>query len=226
MARSGCSSSFRRPLPRPESCWAEWYAAEGGRTPARIAASMPGVYALVRDKFRVDELYDALFVRPFEAIARVLWKVVDVLIIDGILNAGAFLVELTGDLLRFIQTGNVRNYALTFFLGVVALMLSSWVRSENDVLNAHLLTILIFLPTAGRRCCFSFRKAPGAPRSGLRLAVSAVELALSIPLWTRFDPSMPGFQFAERAEWIPALGISYSSASTESRSSSSCSRRS
>jgi NADH-quinone oxidoreductase subunit L len=101
----------------------KWYAAEGGRTPARIAASMPGVYALVRDKFRVDELYDALFVRPFEAIARVLWKVVDVLIIDGILNAGAFLVELTGDLLRFIQTGNVRNYALTFFLGVVALML-------------------------------------------------------------------------------------------------------
>jgi NADH-quinone oxidoreductase subunit L len=101
----------------------KWYAAEGGRMPARIAASMPGVYALVRDKFRVDELYDALFVRPFEAIARVLWKVVDVLIIDGILNAGAFLVELAGDLLRFIQTGNVRNYALTFFLGVVALML-------------------------------------------------------------------------------------------------------
>ncbi|MDQ6891569.1 MAG: NADH-quinone oxidoreductase subunit L [Acidobacteriota bacterium] len=101
----------------------KWYAAERGRTPARMAASMPGVYALVRDKFRVDELYDALFVRTFEAIARVLWKVVDVLIIDGILNAGAFLVELAGDLLRFIQTGNVRNYALTFFLGVVALML-------------------------------------------------------------------------------------------------------
>jgi len=101
----------------------KWYAAEEGRIPARIAASMPGVYALVRDKFRVDELYDAIFVRPFQALARMLWKVVDVLIIDGILNAGAFLVELAGDLLRFIQTGNVRNYALTFFVGVVALML-------------------------------------------------------------------------------------------------------
>jgi NADH-quinone oxidoreductase subunit L len=101
----------------------KWYAAEQGRVPARIAASMPGVYALVRDKFRIDELYDALFVRPFQAFARFLWKVVDVLVIDGILNAGAFLVELAGDLLRFIQTGNVRNYALTFFLGVVALML-------------------------------------------------------------------------------------------------------
>jgi NADH-quinone oxidoreductase subunit L len=71
----------------------------------------------------VDELYDLLFVRPFNALARVLWKVVDVLIIDGILNAGAFLVELAGDLLRFLQTGNVRNYALTFFLGLIGLML-------------------------------------------------------------------------------------------------------
>ena len=44
------------------------------------------------------------------------------LIIDGILNAGAFLVELAGDFLRFLQTGNVRNYALTFLLGLVALL--------------------------------------------------------------------------------------------------------
>jgi NADH-quinone oxidoreductase subunit L len=100
-----------------------WYARQGGRVPARIAAASPGLYALVADKFRVDELYDLLFVRPFNALARVLWKVVDVLIIDGILNAGAFLVELAGDLLRFLQTGNVRNYALTFFLGLIGLML-------------------------------------------------------------------------------------------------------
>ncbi len=100
-----------------------WYVRDGGREPARIAAAFPGAYALVRDRFRIDELYDALFVRPFEALARGLWKIVDVLVIDGILNASAFLVELTGDLLRFLQTGNVRNYALTFFLGVVALML-------------------------------------------------------------------------------------------------------
>ena len=75
------------------------------------------------DKFRVDEAYNFLIVRPFAGLARILWKVVDVLIIDGVLNAGAFLVELAGDVLRFLQTGNVRNYALTFFLGVIGLML-------------------------------------------------------------------------------------------------------
>ena len=100
-----------------------WYARQAGRVPARLAAAYPRAYRLVADKYRVDELYDRVFVRPFDALARVLWKVVDVLIIDGVLNAGAFLVELAGDLLRFLQTGNVRNYALTFFLGLVALML-------------------------------------------------------------------------------------------------------
>ena len=101
----------------------KWYAKEDGRVPARVAASYPGVYALVADKFRIDELYDALFVKPFYWLARALWKVVDVLMIDGILNAAAFIIELTGDLLRFLQTGNVRNYALTFLLGLVALLL-------------------------------------------------------------------------------------------------------
>jgi NADH-quinone oxidoreductase subunit L len=101
----------------------QWYAKDGGRAPARIVASFPGAYALVADKFRIDELYDVLFVRPFAWLARTLWKVVDVLIIDGVLNATAFMVELAGDFLRFLQTGNVRNYALTFFLGLVALLL-------------------------------------------------------------------------------------------------------
>ena len=102
----------------------KWYDAKGGgRVPARIAARFPAVYALVADRFRVDELYDAVIVRPFVWLSRVLWKVVDVLLIDGVLNGGAFLVELVGDSLRFLQTGNVRNYALTFLLGIVALLL-------------------------------------------------------------------------------------------------------
>ncbi|HEV8117776.1 MAG TPA: NADH-quinone oxidoreductase subunit L [Thermoanaerobaculia bacterium] len=101
--------------------WA-WYARGKGAVPARIAAASPGLYALVADKFRVDELYDILIVRPFTWLSRMLWKVVDVLIIDGVLNAAAFLVELTGDLLRFLQTGNVRNYALSLFLGLVGLV--------------------------------------------------------------------------------------------------------
>jgi hypothetical protein len=40
-------------------------------------------------------------------------------VIDGTLNATAFFTEIAGDLLRFIQTGNVRNYALMVLGGAV-----------------------------------------------------------------------------------------------------------
>ncbi len=100
-----------------------WYARKRGEPAERVAASFPALYRLVVEKFRIDDLYDALFVKPFAWLARMLWKVVDVLIIDGVLNAGAFIVELIGDVLRFLQTGNVRNYALTFLIGIVALLL-------------------------------------------------------------------------------------------------------
>ncbi len=93
--------------------------------PERFTAAFPGLHRLAENKFYVDELYEAVLYRPFRALSRFFWKGVDVLIIDGLVNACSFLVELAGDLLRFFTTGNVRNYALTFLLGLVALL--AWV---------------------------------------------------------------------------------------------------
>jgi NADH-quinone oxidoreductase subunit L len=81
----------------------------------------PGVHRLLTNKYYVDEIYDALIVKPLAALSRFFWKVVDSLLIDGSINAGAYVTELIGDIGRFSTTGNVRNYALYFFLGVVAL---------------------------------------------------------------------------------------------------------
>ncbi|HYG61265.1 MAG TPA: NADH-quinone oxidoreductase subunit L [Thermoanaerobaculia bacterium] len=91
---------------------------EGGRT---WAQRFPAAHRLLANKYYVDELYDRTIVRPLAALSRFFWKVVDTFVIDGAVNAGAFLTELTGDLGRFTTTGNVRNYALYFFLGVVLL---------------------------------------------------------------------------------------------------------
>jgi len=85
------------------------------------AARLPVLHRLLLNKWYVDELYDWVIVRPLAATARFFWKVVDTFIIDGAINAGAFLTELTGDVGRFSTTGNVRNYALYFFLGVLVL---------------------------------------------------------------------------------------------------------
>jgi len=41
-------------------------------------------------------------------------------------NGTAFVVELTGDMLRFTTTGNVRNYAMTLALAILALAVWLW----------------------------------------------------------------------------------------------------
>jgi NADH-quinone oxidoreductase subunit L len=85
------------------------------------ARRFPLLHRLLVNKWYVDEIYDALIVRPLAMISRFFWNVVDTFVIDGAINAGAFLTELTGDVGRFSTTGNVRNYALYFFLGVILL---------------------------------------------------------------------------------------------------------
>ncbi len=78
----------------------------------------PALARTIENKYFVDEIYAATIVRPLEVTSRFLWKVVDA-IIDGTAAMLGFVVRGFGDLLRFFQTGNVRNYALMFFLGVI-----------------------------------------------------------------------------------------------------------
>jgi NADH-quinone oxidoreductase subunit L len=82
------------------------------------AQTSPGLARAIENKWYVDELYEAIIVRPLEKTAQFFWRGID-MTIDGILSLGAYLVAMVGDLLRFFQTGNVRNYALAFFLGVI-----------------------------------------------------------------------------------------------------------
>ena len=98
------------------------YGGDLGLAKGRVwAERYPGLHRLLVNKYYVDELYDRLIVRPLAWLSRMLWKAVDTFVIDGAVNAGAFLTELTGDVGRFSTTGNVRNYALYFFLGVILL---------------------------------------------------------------------------------------------------------
>jgi NADH-quinone oxidoreductase subunit L len=103
------------------------YIGRQGRQPLAegdpLAVRFPALDRLLANKWYVDELYDRAVVRPLAALARFFWKGVDALLIDGAVNGGAWLTELTGDVVRFTTTGNVRNYALYFFLGVLLLFL-------------------------------------------------------------------------------------------------------
>ncbi len=76
--------------------------------------------AFLENKYFIDEIYDAVIVNPLKAISTtVLWKFVDVVIIDGSVNGLAKLVNLTGSGLRHLQPGITRLYAAFIFGGAV-----------------------------------------------------------------------------------------------------------
>lgn len=73
-------------------------------------------------RFWHDWFHDTVIVRSFKHLARFLADTFDLGFIDGIANGlAAITVRFSGSL-RKIQTGYVRNYALTVFLGVVVII--------------------------------------------------------------------------------------------------------
>jgi NADH-quinone oxidoreductase subunit L len=90
--------------------------------PVRLANAMPGVYRFVLNKWYFDELYDFLFVRPAQVLARVLWQVGDATIIDGVPNGIAALTTDGSNQVVRIQTGSIAVYAFTMLIGLVVLV--------------------------------------------------------------------------------------------------------
>jgi NADH-quinone oxidoreductase subunit M len=76
--------------------------------------------------------------------------------------------------------------------------------------DQHLLTTLVFLPTVAAALLLFFPERSARAAKLFALVASVLELALSLPLWWRFDVASGKFQFVESYEWVPALGISYS----------------
>jgi len=100
-----------------------------GRQPAQrpqsadpFAGRMPAVFRPLSRKWWIDEVYHATFVRGFEGISRVLAGPVDQGFIDGIVNGFGYLSRSASQVLRWVQTGFVRSYALMFLFGVLAIM--------------------------------------------------------------------------------------------------------
>jgi NADH-quinone oxidoreductase subunit L len=96
----------------------------GYKAPARrFAAAFPGFLRLVQDKFRVDELYNFVFIRPIRVASRVLFAFVDRIIVDKILVEGAgVLVNVASRLARAVQGGDGQRYMAVFAVGVALLV--------------------------------------------------------------------------------------------------------
>jgi NADH-quinone oxidoreductase subunit L len=105
--------------------WA-MYAGPLRDAPRRFAEGAPRLYRLVADKFRVDELYDAMLVRPLKSVARLLWRAGDAFLIDGLLvNGSARAADSLSRIFRTLQDGDVQRYAAVMAVAVAALLLAA-----------------------------------------------------------------------------------------------------
>jgi NADH-quinone oxidoreductase subunit L len=90
-----------------------------------VARAFGGLYKLVYSKYLVDELYDAVIVRPTVGVSReALWKIVDVAAIDGAVNGMATVARSIGGGLKLIQSGNIRSYATWVVFGSIILIIT------------------------------------------------------------------------------------------------------
>jgi NADH-quinone oxidoreductase subunit L len=90
--------------------------------PRKFTNAFPGLHRAVYNKWYIDELYDFIFVNPCKALGRFLWKGFDVVVIDGIVNGVAQAVMGVGGVIRYMQTGQIHNYAWTMAVGVVVII--------------------------------------------------------------------------------------------------------
>ncbi|UCE24066.1 MAG: NADH-quinone oxidoreductase subunit L [Candidatus Zixiibacteriota bacterium] len=80
------------------------------------------LHKVLLNKYYIDEFYGAVVVRPVVYFSLFMWKVFDVVVIDGFLNGLASRYEEVSDFVRTGQTGRVRTYATVFVFGVVVIV--------------------------------------------------------------------------------------------------------
>jgi NADH-quinone oxidoreductase subunit L len=82
------------------------------------------IHRVLYNKFYVDEIYNALFVRPLMFLSdRILFRIVDVNLIDAIVNDVASMLRSMGGAIRRFQTGDARAYAAAILIGTLGLLM-------------------------------------------------------------------------------------------------------
>lgn len=89
--------------------------------PSAIADKIKPLYKLSLNKWYFDEIYDAVFVRGSRRLARQVMEV-DYRIVDGAVNLTGLATLLSGEGLKYFETGRAQFYALTIFAAVLGIV--------------------------------------------------------------------------------------------------------
>ena len=92
--------------------------------PKEIAAKIQPLYRFSLNKWYVDDIYDAVFVQGSRKLAKQVLEI-DIRIVDGIVNFAGFVTLISGEGLKYLETGRAQFYALIVFGAVLGLVLLS-----------------------------------------------------------------------------------------------------
>jgi NADH-quinone oxidoreductase subunit L len=101
---------------------ARWMYLQDPRVPERVIERFPGWHDLVYNKYRVDELYDVLFVNSIVRFSSFLWRSFDAQVVDGAVNLTGWVTRVSGRGLRLLQSGFIKDYALSILVGALVIL--------------------------------------------------------------------------------------------------------
>ncbi|HVX52531.1 MAG TPA: NADH-quinone oxidoreductase subunit L [Chitinophagaceae bacterium] len=96
----------------------------------KSTAPETGLGKVLANKWYVDEIYDAVFVRPLNALAGFLKNVVEKSGIDGFVNGIGRFVQYSSRQLRLLQSGLAGSYILYMVLSIVVLFIIFWNQTQ------------------------------------------------------------------------------------------------
>jgi NADH-quinone oxidoreductase subunit L len=88
-----------------------------------VSSKVPWLYTLLNRKYFIDEIYDAIVVKPLRGLGYIL-ELIDIYIIDGIVRLVAFTVVSLGRLGSRLQNGQLQSYGVIMLLGMLILALA------------------------------------------------------------------------------------------------------
>ncbi|PZO43344.1 MAG: NADH-quinone oxidoreductase subunit L [Pseudanabaena frigida] len=92
--------------------------------PSAIAKSIEPLYKFSKNKWYIDEIYNAVFVVGSRRLARQVLEV-DAKIVDGVVNLAGFVTVVTGEGLKYFENGKAQFYALVIFIGVLGFVIAT-----------------------------------------------------------------------------------------------------
>jgi NADH-quinone oxidoreductase subunit L len=84
-----------------------------------------GFFKVLAHKYYVDELYDAVIVRPADALSGLFYTVIDINIIDGIVNGAGKLSAISSRLVRRLQSGSIGFYLFAMVVSIIIIFLAN-----------------------------------------------------------------------------------------------------